>query len=443
MTKVVPLVISGIILVIAALQLIFFLPLIAGNQAVDVAFWNGGPILLRVDGLSLIFGVIWSLALAGLIFGSGADAKDRGLLSSLILLGLLGMAYSRDPLIFVASWELAGLALWLGPGITNSRERLKLAIMVHGPGLLVLVAAIGWLGPFAPPAGGALREWPLIATLLIGIAVLVQLGLSTAWSDGKSPGLMALYGAGAPFILSKMLVGGRWDAWGTWTLALMGMVALLAIAWVTVSTSGWKATPGQVFAGLSVAAFGLATLSPVAGLGAVLVLSLAAVLAAMGHHPNWNSYFGAVVVAGSLAGLWLLSHGALAAGYGLPGVAGLPIIIFVAGLAQWATKGGEQDRAGTVATATLVLLGISAIYPQWTVEWVAQPAVDAMAGGVAAPAGLVNNWGIGLQVASPGEVVLAALPATGIAVALFMAWVVLYWAKQIASRRAPIVKQKV
>jgi hypothetical protein len=75
-----------------------------------------------------------------------------------------------------------------------------------------------------------------------------------------------------------------------------------------------------------------------------------------------------------------------------------------------------------------------AIYPQAAVEWVLRPAVGAMAGGVGFPSMLVANWGLGLTVESAQEHVLAALPATGIALALFLAWVALYWLRALARR---------
>ena len=90
--------------------------------------------------------------------------------------------------------------------------------------------------------------------------------------------------------------------------------------------------------------------------------------------------------------------------------------------------------AGRVVASAMVLnLGLGAVYPQLVVEWIARPAAQAMAGGVAAATDLVSNWGIGLQVVSPAEVVLAALPATGIAVAVFLAWAVLYWVRLMTS----------
>ena len=54
---------AGCNLAVAGLQLLFFLPVVEGWRAHDVALWGGGPLLLRVDRLSLLFGVVWAVAL--------------------------------------------------------------------------------------------------------------------------------------------------------------------------------------------------------------------------------------------------------------------------------------------------------------------------------------------------------------------------------------------
>jgi hypothetical protein len=57
-----------------------------------------------------------------------------------------------------------------------------------------------------------------------------------------------------------------------------------------------------------------------------------------------------------------------------------------------------------------------------------------MAGGVGALAGLTTGWGVGLAVMSPDGLALAALPATGMGLAVFLAMVSLYWLKRLAAR---------
>jgi hypothetical protein len=84
-----------------------------------------------------------------------------------------------------------------------------------------------------------------------------------------------------------------------------------------------------------------------------------------------------------------------------------------------------------VVAVSALLVGV---YPQAIVEWMLRPAVAAMAGGVGTPASLVSDWGVGLAVRSPQETLLAALPATGMALAVFLAWVIVYWVKWLAGK---------
>jgi len=53
---------------------------------------------------------------------------------------------------------------------------------------------------------------------------------------------------------------------------------------------------------------------------------------------------------------------------------------------------------------------------------------------VGALTSLRTDWGVGLAVVSGQEALVAALPATGVAVAFFIAWALLFWLKQIAAR---------
>jgi hypothetical protein len=131
--------------------------------------------------------------------------------------------------------------------------------------------------------------------------------------------------------------------------------------------------------------------------------------------------------------VWLLSQGALVARYRLVAALLLPAVLFVSYYVR-----GESDAPpskGPVRFVALLLacpLVLVVIYPQAAIEWVLRPAVGAMAGGVGVPSTLVTNWGLGLLVRSPQEVVLAAFPATGIALAVFLAWTVLYWLRGLA-----------
>ena len=445
MTRVVPFFVAFVCLVAAGLQVVLFLPEIVGNRALDVSMW-GGAALFRVDGLSVGFGVVWCVSLAVLSFAWAGDEGAGVLPASLMLVGLLGMAYAREPLVLVAGWELAGVGAWLGAGTSSNGERIRLAALIHAPGVPVLVAALTrWLDVFAPPAGGAAREWPVGVALLVGLAVCVRLagltyggwiGSQAASRDGR--GLVIMYMICTPFVLAKMLVGGRWDAWGTWTLALIGTLGLLIVTWQGVRGRADGASPVAALAMSSMAGFALAPLSPLAGLGAVLLLALASLVAGLRWDRIPSAYRYALVLAGGMSGLWLVSQGALAARSGLIAAIALSALMLVAAGKKRLEEQVDSNRIAWLGTAlVVVLLCVSVVYPQGAVEWLARPAVEAMAGGVGTPVGLIRNWGVGLQVVSPAEVVLASLPSIGMAVAVFLAWVVLYWAKNVATDGGP------
>jgi hypothetical protein len=345
------------------------------------------------------------------------------------------MAYAREPLVLAAGWELAAVGAYFhlyaqmtGPG------RPRLMALVHGPGLFVLVpAALGLLGVLEPPQGGAAVEWPTGVTLLVAVAVLARILYRPPYTgdENNSYWLSELYGACAPFLLAKMLVGGRWDEWATWGLALVATVTLGMRLWQSVAGSGESARPGQVVALVGVIGFTLASLSPLAGLGGVLMTATAAVLAGVALPSGGIAYRSGLTLAGVAVGVWLVSQGALSASYELVAVLALPAVIIA--LSCW-WRSEESKSGGThgaITVLTLVAVSVCAIYPQIVVEWLARPAVQTMAGGVGATAEVVSNWGLGLQVVSSSEVIKASLPATGVGVAVFVAWAALFWIRSL------------
>jgi hypothetical protein len=421
---------------VAILQLLFFVPMVAGGSGYSFGEWIGGGPLFRVDALALCFGVAWAVSLGlGLLVQQNGDTLFRAQ-AALLTVGLLTVAYAREPLVLLVGWEIGALGAYLGyyRGREN-RARLRMAAFLHVPGVLVLVpAALGWMGAFEPPAGGAAYEWPLAVTLLVGMAVYTRILYKPAGLPERAVGgwLSGLYAVCAPFVLAKMLVGGRWDAWGTWALALVGTGVLIMLAWEGGRREVRGTRVGQALAILCVVGLALAAVSPMAGLGAVVLLALAALVAGVEGKLQLCSYRGAMVLAGGVAGLWLISQGALAARYGVVAVVALPTIMVVMSGHAPGEEAGRSSRVGVgVAAVIALIVGLGAVYPQAVVEWVARPAVQAMAGGVGAPTDLARNWGVGLQVVSPAELVLASLPATGMALAVFVAWVVLYWLKRM------------
>jgi hypothetical protein len=129
--------------------------------------------------------------------------------------------------------------------------------------------------------------------------------------------------------------------------------------------------------------------------------------------------------------MWLLGQGAATVGYAV-----VPVIALAgfALLALLLARGGDGVRLTWAALVAGVLLVIVAAYPQAAIDWAARPAVGAMAGGVGVPSALLTNWGLGLAVNAPNEAIVAALPATGVALAVLVAWALLRWLKLLAQR---------
>jgi hypothetical protein len=201
---------------------------------------------------------------------------------------------------------------------------------------------------------------------------------------------------------------------------------------------------GGVVAAVAIVGMGVAAVSPVAAMGAVLLVALGAflpLLSALDENEQWWTWVRSAAVAASTAGVWMVVQGALGSRYAVTAVVVLPALVLVGGYgAVKRTESGTGVHKG-VLIAALVGLGAMAVYPQAGVEWFARPAVGAMAGGVGASSGLVTEWGLGLVARGPAELLTAALPATGIAVAAFVAWVGLYWLRGLVAafvkRRSP------
>jgi hypothetical protein len=421
---------AGFYLLLAGIQVLLFAPAVSGGRSLDF-------LTFRVDALSLAFGAVWTLALGlgllALVEARQLAGRAAGILF-IFSAGLLDLAYTREPLLFLVGWEIAGLAVWLWlQELGWAGNIARCAFWVHAPGLLLLAAIL--LGPgvsFIPPQGGEAVAWPLVVAISFGVVALIRAGcwpfLAQDHAIDSAFPLISLYSLAAPFLLAKALVAASWDDIGVWALALLGTVVLLGSLLARFLGSNSSAMQTLACAAAGVAGLGLAPLSPLAAAGAVALLLGGALWVVAGRaRPDR----GALLLSAALPGIWLLSQGALDARYRLVAAILLPALLLLAYRAD-----SEAER--TVAPARLpsivaaCLLILVAVYPQAVVEWVLRPAVGAMAGGVGVPSTLVTNWGLGLLVESPQERVLAALPATGIALAIFLAWVALYWLRGLA-----------
>jgi hypothetical protein len=417
---------AGFCLLLAALQLLL-VPQVLGGHALDFA-------LFRVDALSLAFGVAWTLALG---IWSSTFRIQWGLFL-LFTAGLFGIAYSREPVVLLVGWEMAGLALWLSMREHGwERDTARLALSIHLPGLLLLAAIVlGSVGSFVPPQGGEAAPWPLFVAVSFGIVALCRAGCWLFWRRSSLGGtawpLVSLYVVISPFLLAKALVAAPWDAFGVWSLALMGTLALFGSLLAVLLGADSSLAVALACAAAVVAGLGLAPASPLAATGAV-ALALAAPFWA--GSPAWT-HRGALLLAAALLGVWLLSEGALDARYRLVAAIVLPALFLPA---YYSTKYRLSSTEHQVENTRYSVLGIAllvavTVYPQTAVEWVIRPVVGAMAGGVAFPSALVTNWGLGLTVQAAQEQIVASLPATGIALAVFLAWVALYWLRALVRR---------
>jgi len=305
---------------------------------------------------------------------------------------------------------------------------------------LLVAILLGLVPPFTPPAGGIAQPWSLPVTLAMSAVVLIRAGcfpfdgwvrLYIRERQGLSAFVLSLYMIAAPALLARMLVAAPFDAGSVWALALLGALALLlsvAVPYLRTHPDVWL--PTSAFVAMAIIGFSLASRSPIAAAGAVAVM-----LSAMLCIPTLSTgtrFLRAMIFAGALPGVWLLAQGALGLHYGVVAVLLLPLLVVIC-----LRLNTQHLTPNTRLSPTAVILVLVAIYPQVLAEFALRPAVGAMAGGVGALTSLRTDWGVGLAVASGQEAIVASLPATGVAVAIFLVWVAQFWLRQIAARFLP------
>ena len=438
-------------------QLGLFLPDVAAGRAVDSGAY-------RVDGLGLVFGVAWCVAAALVAWAMrGWGIRAWVVFGAVCLVSVAGlnMAYAREPLLLYVAWEVAGLGLWLMARYLSGMSLRAPAWALHIAGWpLLVVIVLGLVPAFAPPFGGEAQAWPAWVCVILGVTALMRGGVWPfgGWTrimqgstGGRISFMLALYALLASFVLAKVLVAAPWEALGGWSLVLVGTLGLLGSAGVVLARG--SSVQGFVAAVTSAAVIGLglAPGSPLGAAGALALMVVGFLSVTMFEAGAWGR---SACMAGTLLGAWLITQAAISQGYVI--VAGLLLLaltliilypkpsyqLSAISYQVWATSRtlatnsqefASSSAAGSYLPAALLII-LAALYPQ-ALYWVAlRPAVGAMAGGVAAPGQLVVDWGVGLRVEAAGGVLLAALPATGIAVALFLAWATLYWLRRIASR---------
>ncbi len=456
---------------LAALQLVLFLPLVGEGRSLDLPGWLVLPyrFIYRADSLALAFGAAWAFALGLTVLGlrrdSARDSRWAGISLCLMSFGMLSVAYARDPWALYLGWEVAGLGLWwaLRPVCSGRRKYLS-ALSLHILGWpLLLVILLGLVSPFAPPVTGSVQAWPVAVAVAFGVVVLARslwaswayIGWPRANANFVYARLPGLYAVAAPYLVAKALVAAPWDAVGVWVLALLGTIGVLGGIAVALNTEGVGSVAGVVatMAAISVIGFGLAPGSLLAAAGAIWVMLAGLVWVAALPVDAWRTNLrpaeteasfggyvaGPILLLGALAGVWLISQGALNVKYGLIAAILLPVFALLALIGQKAlfnsklktVPSSEAKDQNSKLLLPIAFLTFAAIFPQSVADWVLRPSVQAMAG-VSALQGLESQLGVGLLVRSQQETVLAALPATGMALAVFLAFVALYWLKRLA-----------
>lgn len=442
----------GVILLLAFLQLAL-LPSVAGGQSLLLYK------LLALDSLSLTLGVAWTLAL-GLIFVAGIARNGPAapaLETIFVGAGLLLVAYSGSGVTLIVGLAVAGVGAW--KALRRSRNRGEASFLRNlliATALLVAAVAFSGVRAFVPPTGGVTEPWnPLVSIAAVVAAMLVARCWpfyysrgqgSSAGGESRSP-ILALLCLAAPAVLAKMLVAAPVQPVGTWATVLLGMLALLGGAYAICAEGGGARHAAPALTGIAITGFGLAPASPAAAAGSIWVMLtglLLVVAGAMGVGSTTMRGGRAFIPVAGLPGVWLISQGALDTGYGVVAALLLPAYALVMLLSPRRTEGTTGTTSGRASAAVLVVAiataAIVAAYPQALAEWILRPVVGSMAGGVGALQAGASPWEVGLLMRSAQETILAALPATGVAVGVFLAWVALSWLKQVLAlltRRTP------
>lgn len=440
-------------LLLTALQL-SLLPLVAGGQS--LSFFG----LLTLDALSLAFGVAWNLAVVLLLVGHRQEDAQATALSwqpLLVSTGLLLIAYAGNGAALAAGVALAGVGVWqslLREESIGDAAVLRYSVPIAAVLLLVATAPpFGETRTLQPPAGGVTGPWNPLAVIAATVAVMIsarcwpfdyrrtQVGDSGILAGAS---LRSLYSLAVVALLARMLVAAPWPPVAAWAMVGLGMTALLKGAYALYASGGGIGLAAPALTGIAITGLGMASTSTVATAGAIWV-GLAGLLTVATGQPSGGSISvrnsRVLVLLAPLPGVWLISQGALDTGYWIVAVFLLPAYALVTLQSAQRAQTHLPNQAGQARTlaqaAAAILAAFAVLAPQLPLVWVVRPMVGAMAGGVGALSGLDLDWGVGLMLRSAQETVSAGLPATGVAVGVFLAAVALYWLKQLLGLLVP------
>ena len=381
---------------------------------------------LRLDTLSLLF-LTLLLALPAPPpvppVATGTTPRPRWIATLLTPAGLALVALAGE-----TTGQIAGLALAaLGRGLAGA-PGARLAWLAA-----VLLLPVAWSGAFdAHPLPG--RPIPVLPAELVVLALLAGAAGAGAWPfAGSTPPnrsardawIGVLYGTAALIPLLRSLGAGPWDAWGRLAVLTVGLLTLASATLVALAApdhaTAWRAAWRYLVA---VMLIGLGSGNPVGVAGAVVWLAAGLGGLALSGRRGWPRLVGLGALGGlppalGFAGLWLLLGATTTGGWLLATVA-LPVagLLVVLALLRHApeTPGAAGIAAGLWAGA-LVLGGVAPL--PW-LDSVLRPALNTLAAGLPALAG-VQEWpGVGLILVR-ANTTLAVWPALGVAATLVLA----------------------
>jgi len=425
------------------------LPLLIG--AVAWGWWLGPaqqhPLLwaplpgasLRLDTLSLL---LLTLLLAlpappSLRDEPGKAARRRWLLDALTLLGLTLVALAGETIGQIAGLALAGLGRVLA-GAPGARTTWLAP---------VLLLPVAWSGAFdAHPLPG--RPIPVLPAELVILALLAAAAGAGAWpfaggipakSTTRDAWLGALYGTVSLIPLIRSLGAGPWDAWGRLAVLTLGLLTLASAALAGLAApdhgAAWRAAWRYLVAALLI---GLGSGNPAGAGGAVVWLAAGLAGLALSGVRGVPRLVGLGALGGlpptlGFAGLWLLLGATTSGGWLLATVA-LPVAGLLVVLALLRHPSQTPIPGGIAAGLWAGALALGGVAPLFWLDSVLRPALNTLAAGLPALAG-VQEWpGVGLILVRANST-LAVWPALGLAATLVLAGAVIEVAARLLRGR--------
>lgn len=372
---------------------------IATGETVGASgFADGVELSVGVDGLSGVFLVLLALvAVPALLYGGAylRDARHATALSALTALFVASMALfllARDPVTFLAAWELmtllpaAAILLWRDEADVRRAVFLYVAMThVGGVGVWIAVLMLAANGVLSDPGAAGLgtgAEIAVVAGAIVGFGTKAGLMPLHSWLPRAHPVAPAFLSALMSGAMIKLALYGlirvlfEWAApvprWAGMALLLLGLLSALAgIVYALLQSDLKRLLAFSSIENVGIIAIGLAAALLLAGEGQSQWAAIAfggAMLQALGHAVTKGMLFllaGTIErEAGSLAlddlgGLlrrmpW--TGGAFV--IGAAAMAGLPILVGFA--AEWTAIRALAELAFGSAAALAVVATVAA-----------------------------------------------------------------------------------